>query len=156
MPRPSIFALCETPSFFCRFKAIWPLLNVICSPFFLVSLKKIQPLPSVVSYKRIYKKSLSKTSVHPGNDLSVSKVCLELMQSGKILLVAVLCSWSVFAQAQTHGSIRGTIAANAGEPGIGLTVKVLDTHRGSASDHTGAFVIYIMLSREAIRRSSPE
>jgi outer membrane receptor protein involved in Fe transport len=62
------------------------------------------------------------------------------MQSRQILLMALLCACGIFAQAQT-GSIRGTILDKAGEPAIGLMVKIQDLALGAASDHAGAFVI---------------
>ncbi len=54
--------------------------------------------------------------------------------------MALLCACGIFAQAQT-GSIRGTILDKAGEPAIGLMVKIQDLALGAASDHAGAFVI---------------
>lgn len=62
------------------------------------------------------------------------------MQSRQILLTALLCLCGIFAQAQT-GSIRGTILDKAGEPAIGLMVRIQNLSLGAASDNTGTFVI---------------
>ncbi|MBT1707254.1 TonB-dependent receptor [Fulvivirgaceae bacterium PWU5] len=62
------------------------------------------------------------------------------MQSRQILLMALLCVCGISSQAQT-GSIRGTILDKAGEPAIGLMVKIKDLSLGAASDQNGSFVI---------------
>ena len=56
--------------------------------------------------------------------------------------MALLCAIGIFAHAQNTGSVRGTIHDSAGEPGIGLTVRIQNTTLGVVSDPSGAFVIH--------------
>jgi len=63
------------------------------------------------------------------------------MRLVKSLLLLLLGVWSVAASAQTLGSIRGTLKAKSGEPGIALTVRLQDTQLGATTDTEGQFVI---------------
>ncbi|RZK27161.1 MAG: hypothetical protein EOO63_13915, partial [Hymenobacter sp.] len=63
------------------------------------------------------------------------------MRLVKSLLLLLLGVWSVAASAQTLGSIRGTLKAKSGEPGIALTVRLQDTQLGATTDTDGLFVI---------------
>ena len=63
------------------------------------------------------------------------------MRLVKSLLLLLLGVWSVAASAQTLGSIRGTLKAKSGEPGIALTVRLQDTQLGATTDTDGQFVI---------------
>lgn len=61
------------------------------------------------------------------------------MQLGKIILIALLCCFSVLANAQGLGSIRGTLKSKSGEGVPALTVRLQATTLGAASDVKGEF-----------------
>lgn len=57
------------------------------------------------------------------------------------LLLLLLEIWTLAAHAQTLGSVGGTLKGKSGEPGLSLTVKLLDTPLGAVSDNDGRFLI---------------
>lgn len=62
------------------------------------------------------------------------------MQSIKILLLVLLCAYSISALAQNAGSIRGTVKEENGAAAIAHTVKIQNTTLITISDNAGGFV----------------
>ncbi|RVU00407.1 TonB-dependent receptor [Mucilaginibacter limnophilus] len=63
------------------------------------------------------------------------------MQSNKILLLVLLCTYSIFTSAQTLSSLKGRIKNSAGEPVPAATAKILNTSLGAITNEAGLFVI---------------
>ncbi|TGE21020.1 TonB-dependent receptor [Hymenobacter metallicola] len=63
------------------------------------------------------------------------------MQIEKILLLVLLCAYSIVSRAQTLGSVRGNIHFSSGEVSPALTIRLVDTSLGTVSDQAGEFTI---------------